>query len=421
MHGAKPAGIKGQGGYQEGEDWAGTARGGKQPDEDNGGSGAEEASVADVWGYHGSGDSRLRGRERSVLLSPNITKEQGGAGDKRKHGTPGWGHDASPGSNGTGKRKRYTRRGPDRLRLRQVGAEMQASKHIGALQLQVNQQIAEVRREVRVLAETSRNDVRGQLDAANVLTRKELKEIRDEHSAGQKKVAQNETSADMRHRDILSLFQQQMELMLATNKPSLEAGALNPGVASTGAKEAGEQMKREMLMTTKREEGRRKAQKEDEEARIRREEEQRKGREEEKRKYDETKKEEEKRRVDLAKMDEEAKQKEFRDQAMRKAAADLEHQQLAQEHDANRLRLQQVQQQAVAESQKQQYQQQVHQQQQLLQQQQNLAAQEQRQHLQQMGQTQTLGWVHPSETDQNNGDEQGGANWEEEMGVNSEF
>ena len=69
------------------------------------------------------------------------------------------------------------------------------------LQLQVNQQIADVRREVRVLAEESRNDVRGQLDAANVLTRKEHKGIRDEHSAGQKKVAQNETSADMRHWD----------------------------------------------------------------------------------------------------------------------------------------------------------------------------------------------------------------------------
>jgi hypothetical protein len=310
---------------------------------------------------------------------------------------------------------------PTVLRLRQVGAEMQANKHIGALQLQVNQQIAEVRREVRVLAETSRNDVRGQLDAANVLTRKELKEIRDEHSAGQKKVAQNETSADMRHRDILSLFQQQMELMLATNKPALEAGALNPGVASTGAKEAGEQMKREMLMTTKREEGRRKAQKEEEEARIQREEEQRKGREEDKRKYDETKKEEEKRRVDLAKMEEEAKQKEFRDQAMRKAAADLEQQQLAQEHDANRLRLQQVQQQAVAESQKQQYQQQMHQQQQLQQQQQNLAAQERDQHLQQLGQTQALGWTHPPEADQNNGTEEGGVSWAEEMGVDSEF
>jgi hypothetical protein len=310
---------------------------------------------------------------------------------------------------------------PTVLRLRQVGAEMQASKHIGELQQQVNQQIAEVRREVRTIAEASRNDVRGQLDAANILTRKELKVIRDEHSAGQKKVAQNETSADMRHRDILALLSQQTELMMATCKPALETGTLNPGGVSSGAKEAGEQMQRELIMTAKREEGRRKAQKEDEEARIRREEEQRKGREEEKRKYDETKKEEEKRRVDLAKMDEEAKQKEFRDQAMRKAAAELEQQQIAQEHDANRLRLQQVQQQAVAESQKQQYQQQMHQQQQLQQQQQNLAAQERSQHLQQLGQTQALGWTHPPEADQNNGTEEGGASWAEEMGVNSEF
>jgi hypothetical protein len=75
----------------------------------------------------------------------------------------------------------------------------------------------------------------------------------------------------------------------------------------------------------------------------------------------------------------------------------------------------------VAESQQQQYKQQVHQQQQLLQQQQNLAAQEQRHHLQQMSQTQALGWPGPTETDQNNGDEGGGSSWEEEMGVNSEF
>ena len=77
---------------------------------------------------------------------------------------------------------------PITLRLRQVGVEMQANKQIGHLQVQVNQQIADVRREVRVLAEEARSDVRGQLEAASVLTRKELKEIRDERSIGQKKV-----------------------------------------------------------------------------------------------------------------------------------------------------------------------------------------------------------------------------------------
>jgi hypothetical protein len=310
---------------------------------------------------------------------------------------------------------------PTALRLRQVGAEMKASKHIGELQQQVNQQIAEVRREVRTMAEASRNDVRGQLDAANILTRKELKVIRDEHTAGQKKVAQNETSADMRHRDLLALLSQQTELMMATCKPALEAGTLNPGGGPSGAKEAGEQMQRELIMTAKREEGRLKAQKEEEEARIRREEEQRKGREEDKRKYDETKKEEEKRRTDFAKMEEESKQKELRDQAMRKVAAELEHQQIAQEQDANRLRFQQEQQQAVAESQKQQYQQQMQQQQHLQQQQQDLAAQEREQHFQRLGQTQALGWNRPPEVDPNHGTEEGKRSWSEEMGVDSEF
>jgi hypothetical protein len=310
---------------------------------------------------------------------------------------------------------------PTVLRLRQVGAEMQANKHIGDLQVQVNQQIADVRREVRVLAEEARNDVRGQLEAANVLTRKELKEIRDEHSIGQKKVGEMEGVQALRHGDILSVLGSMQEMMGAQNRAALGAGPTNPGAAAIGATEAEEQMKREMLMTTRREEGRQKAQKEEEEKGRQREEEKRKGREEDKRKYDETRKEEEKRKIELARMEEEVKRKALLDQAMKKAADELEQQALVQAQDADKLRLQQAQQQAVAESQQQQYQQQVYQQQQLLQQQQNLAAQEQRRQLQQLNQTQALGWPSPTDMHQNNGETGGGPAWSEDMAPNSEF
>ena len=76
---------------------------------------------------------------------------------------------------------------PITVQLRQAGVELQANKQLGDLQLQVNQQIADVRREVRTLAEEARSDVRGQLEAASILTRKEFKEIREEHTIGQKK------------------------------------------------------------------------------------------------------------------------------------------------------------------------------------------------------------------------------------------
>ena len=120
-------------------------------------------------------------------------------------------------------------------------------------------------------------------------------------------------------------------------------------------------------------------------------------------------------------MEEEVERKSLLDQAMKKAADELEQQALVQAQDADKLRLQQAQQQAVAESQQQQYQQQVYQQQQLLQRQQNLAAQEQRRQLQQLNQTQALGWLGPTETDQNNGETGGGSPWSEDMAPDSEF
>jgi hypothetical protein len=254
-----------------------------------------------------------------------------------------------------------------------------------------------------------------------VLTRKELKEIRDEHSVGQKKVGEMGEDQAMRHGDILTVLGSMQEMMVATHRAALVAGPTNPVAGTVGATEAEEQMKREMAMTTRREEGRQKAHKEEEEKSRQREEEKRKGREEDKRKYDETKKEEEKRKVEVARITEELKRKAIQDQQVKQAAEELDQQALGQAQAAEKLRLQQTQQQAVAEHQQQQFQQQMLQQQQLLRQQQQLAAQEQMRLLQQQNQTNALGWVNPASMHHNGGEAEGGPTWDQPMEPGSEF